>query len=54
MFQEEYDAIVVFYASFGWNIDLKQRPQHLAEAMSNERILYIYRTDPNQDRKYSL
>lgn len=51
MFQEEYDAIVVFYASFGWNIDLKQRPQHLAEAMSNERILYIYRTDPNQDRE---
>lgn len=51
MFQGEYDAIVVFHASFGWNIDLKQRPQHLAEAMSNERILYIYRTDPNQDKE---
>ena len=51
MFQGEYDAIVVFYASFGWNIDLKQRPQHLAEAMSNERILYIYRTDSIQDKE---
>lgn len=51
MFEEEYDAIVVFYASFGWNIDLKQRPQHLAEAMSNEKILYIYRTDPIQDKE---
>ena len=51
MFQEEYDAIVVFHASFGWNIDLKQRPQHLAEAMSNEKILYIYRIDPVQDKE---
>lgn len=51
IFQEEYDAIVVFHASFGWNIDLKQRPQHLAEAMSNEKILYIYRTDMVQDKE---
>lgn len=50
MFEGEYDAIVVFYTPFGWNMSLKHRPQHLAEAMSNERILYIYKTNPNNDK----
>ncbi|MGL5245860.1 MAG: glycosyltransferase, partial [Sarcina sp.] len=50
LFSKKYDAIVVFHASFGWNIDLKQRPQHLAEAISDENILYIYRADVHQDK----
>lgn len=46
---EEYDSVVVFHAGFGWNIDLKQRPQHLAEAMADKKILYIYRASIVQD-----
>ncbi|MGL4759921.1 MAG: glycosyltransferase [Sarcina sp.] len=46
---EEYDSVVVFHAGFGWNIELKQRPQHLAEAMADKKILYIYRASIVQD-----
>ena len=46
---EEYDSVVIFHAGFGWNIELKQRPQHLAEAMSDKKILYIYRASITQD-----
>ena len=46
---ENYDAVVIFHAGFGWNIELKQRPQHLAEAMSEKKILYIYKADLSQD-----
>lgn len=48
---EKYDAVVIFHAGFGWNIDLKQRPQHLAEAMSDKKILYIYKASPLQDEE---
>ena len=46
---EDYDAVVIFHAGFGWNIDLKQRPQHLAEAMADKKILYIYKASIIQD-----
>lgn len=51
---EEYDEILVFHASFGWNIEMKQRPQHLAEALSDKKILYIYRSDIKNDNIYSI
>lgn len=52
--KEEYDEIIVFHASFGWNIEMKQRPQHLAEALSEKRILYIYRSDVKNDDIFSI
>lgn len=52
--KEDYDAIVIFHASFGWNIELKQRPQHLAEAMAEKKILYIYRTNAKHDNIFSF
>lgn len=51
---EEFDEIIVFHASFGWNIEMKQRPQHLAEALSDKKILYIYRSDIKNDNIYSI
>lgn len=51
---EEFDEIIVFHASFGWNIEMKQRPQHLAEALSDKKILYIYRSDIKNDKIYSI
>lgn len=52
--EEEYDEIIVFHASFGWNIEMKQRPQHLAEALSKKKILYIYRSDIKNDDLFSI
>lgn len=51
---EAFEEIVVFHASFGWNIEMKQRPQHLAEALSNKKVLYIYRSDLKNDDIYSI
>lgn len=51
---EDFDEIIVFHASFGWNIEMKQRPQHLAEALSQKKILYIYRSDVKNDNIYSI
>lgn len=48
--EEEYEDVVIFHAGFGWDIKLKQRPQHLAEAMSNKKTLYIYKTSVTQDK----
>lgn len=54
MLNGNFDAIVIFHASFGWHIELKQRPQHLAEAMADNKILYIYRTNIKHDSIFSL
>lgn len=51
---EDFDEIIVFHASFGWNIEMKQRPQHLAESLSGKKILYIYRSDIKNDNIYSI
>lgn len=47
--EEQFDDVVIFHAGFGWDIKLKQRPQHLAEAMADKKTLYIYKTSPAQD-----
>ena len=51
---EDFDEIIVFHASFGWNIEMKQRPQPLAEALSKKKVLYIYRSDVKNDNIYSI
>lgn len=52
--EEEFDEVIIFHASFGWNIELKQRPQHLAEALSKEKILYIYKSHEKQENIFSF
>lgn len=52
--EEEYDDVVIFFAGFGWDIKLKQRPQHLAEAMADKKTLYIYRSSSHQDEIYAV
>lgn len=52
--EEEYEDVVIFYAGFGWDIKLKQRPQHLAEAMANKKTLYIYKTSNSDDEIYAV
>ncbi|MGL5634661.1 MAG: glycosyltransferase [Sarcina sp.] len=47
--EEDYDSVVIFKAGFGWNIELKQRPQHLAEALADKKVLYLYKSLARQD-----
>jgi glycosyltransferase involved in cell wall biosynthesis len=37
-----YNRIVVWRSRFGWNVPLFQRPQHIANYLSDENTLYIY------------
>lgn len=50
----QYDAIVIFKANFGWNIEMKQRPQHIAEQLAKQNILYLYIASDVQDKTYSI
>lgn len=54
LLSKEYDAIVVFNASFGWNIELKQRPQHIAQQLAKKNVLYLYISKDHQDENYSI
>lgn len=44
------DRIIVWRSSFGWNVPLFQRPQHISKALSEKRCLIFYEvtdmTDP--------
>lgn len=55
IFSKQYDAVVIFYASFGWNIELKQRPQHIAQQLAKKNILYLYMASSHHDKEaYSI
>lgn len=47
---EKYDRIVVWRSSFGWNVPLFQRPQHIARQLARKGCLVLYEvtrtTDP--------
>ena len=38
----EYDRVIVFRGSFGWNVPLFQRPQHTARSLSKKNCLVFY------------
>lgn len=37
-----YDRIIIWRSSFGWNVPLFQRPQHIAKNLSNNKCLIFY------------
>ena len=37
-----YDRIIIWRSSFGWNVPLFQRPQHIAKNLSNNNCLVFY------------
>lgn len=37
-----YDRIIIWRSSFGWNVPLFQRPQHIAKNLSNNKCLVFY------------
>ena len=46
----EYDRIIVWRGSFGWNVSLFQRPQHIARCLSNEKCLIFYEVTRMTDK----
>lgn len=50
LYTKEYDRIIIWRSSIGWNIPLFQRPQHLSNMLANQKCLVLYEitklTDP--------
>ena len=38
----DYDRIVIWRSSFGWNVPLFQRPQHISKNLANNKCLVFY------------
>ena len=46
---ENVDRIVIWRSSFGWNVPLYQRPQHIARCLSNKRTRVLYEVTNETD-----
>lgn len=40
--REKYDRIIIWRSSFGWNVPLFQRPQHISNNLSKQKCLVFY------------
>lgn len=38
----KYDRIIIWRSSFGWNVPLYQRPQHIANNLAKQKCLVFY------------
>lgn len=47
---ENYDRIIVWRSSFGWNVPLFQRPQHIETQLSNKKCLIFYEVTTVTDK----
>lgn len=47
---EEYDRIVLWRSSFGYNVPLFQRPQHIANNLAKNRCLVLYEVTTMTDK----
>ena len=45
-----YDRILVWRGSFGWNVPLYQRPQHIARCLSDMNCLILYEVTRMTDK----
>ncbi len=46
----DYDRIIIWRSSFGWNVPLFQRPQHIANNLSNSNCLVFYEVTTVTDK----
>lgn len=40
--QSDYERVIIWRSSFGWNVPLFQRPQHIETQLSNKKCLIFY------------
>ena len=48
--ESNYDRILVWRGSFGWNVPLYQRPQHIARCLSDMNCLILYEVTRMTDK----
>ena len=48
--RNSFDRVVLWRSSFGYNVPLFQRPQHIANNLSNERCLVLYEVTTMTDK----
>ena len=46
----EYDRILIWRSSFGWNVPLFQRPQHISSSLAEKRCLVFYEVTQMTDK----
>lgn len=47
---ENYDRIIIWRSSFGWNVPLFQRPQHISNNLSKQNCLVFYEVTTMTDK----
>ena len=47
---EKYDRIILWRSSFGYNVPLFQRPQHIANNLAKEKCLVFYEVSTMTDK----
>ena len=50
----DYDRILIWRSSFGWDVPLYQRPQHISLAMSKKRCLVFYEVTSMTDKTKAI
>jgi len=50
----EYDRIIVWRSTFGWNVPLFQRPQHISKNLAENRCLVFYEVTTMTDKVKSM
>lgn len=48
--KEKYDRVILWRSSFGYNVPLFQRPQHIANNLSKEKCLVFYEVSTMTDK----
>lgn len=47
---ENYDRIIIWRSTFGWNVPLFQRPQHISRNLAKQRCLVFYEVTAMTDK----
>ena len=47
---DNYDRVVVWRSTFGWNVPLMQRPQHISRNLAKQKCLVFYEVTTMTDK----
>ena len=47
---KKYDRVILWRSSFGWNVPLFQRPQHIAKELADQKCLVLYEVTTMTDK----
>lgn len=50
----DYERVIVWRSSFGWDVPLFQRPQHISSSLSKKKCLVFYEVTPMTDKTKAI